>query len=206
MNCHGTCARGHDAIGGERRVRVASSIMLYDIHTGNPLDVPPLTQAFIATAEPYAVTEAQALKMLDGRAPGKHTFAEITEAARKHANTDLFHRGPSGRVFVRVGREFHAVGVGKSNGARLSTSSRKANPAAKVRWRVMQGGHTLASGYATSSPKARAAAGREARKKAVREAGRKAARSTAWTEGFHVEVSGHTRYPLATNARLRIWS
>jgi hypothetical protein len=52
--------------------------MLYDIHTGNPLDVPPLTQAFIATAEPYAVTEAQALKMLDGRAPGKHTFAEIS--------------------------------------------------------------------------------------------------------------------------------
>jgi hypothetical protein len=98
--------------------------MLYDIHTGNPLDVPPLTQAFIATAEPYAVTEAQALKMLGGMAPGKHTFAEITEAARKHANTDLFHRGPSGRVFVRVGREFHAVGVGKSNGARLSTSSR----------------------------------------------------------------------------------
>lgn len=311
--------------------------MLYDLQTGDALRVPPLTQAFIATAEPYAVTEAQALQMLGGTPPGKHTLVEITEAARKHANTDLFHRGPSGRVFVRVGREFHAVGLGKGNGRHdvgtpsrpgakavndggphskaqpgarqaygmgrewgkkmadvaevrigacadeaadairagdkrmmavdwhplrkvprefvadyrrgfdeavrdgaqaivdgqkmlyrhasiplcgvvgaskprakkvAAKAKRKANAAAKVRWRVMQGGYGLATGFATSITKAREAASNEARKKAVREAGRKQARSALWEEGFHLEVNGLTRYPLAKRSEhlRRTWS
>lgn len=100
--------------------------VLYDLHTGNPLRITSMTPAFIAVAEPFSITLKQARAALESQDVQAHSAAQIMEAARTHADTDVTRRGPANRVFVRVGNEFHAVAVGTGGGSAKANGAQRA--------------------------------------------------------------------------------
>ena len=99
--------------------------VLYDLHTGNPLRITSMTPAFIAVAEPFSITLKQARAALENQDVQAHSAAQIMEAARTHADTDVMRRGPANRVFVRVGNEFHAVAVGTGGGSAKANGAQR---------------------------------------------------------------------------------
>lgn len=136
--------------------------MLYDLHTGEPVTITSPTPAFFAVAEPYSVTIKQARAMLGGADVRSQSAAQIVDAARKHADTDVATRGPAGRVFVRVGGSFHAVAVGSENPAYPVRYSTQNPDWSAMRAKASHYGSRAATGareaYAWTAPRAKRAA------------------------------------------------
>ena len=137
-----------------------TGVTLFDIYTGKNIAVTEPTRAFHLVAEPYSLTIAQARTALGGEEPPAYSVESIEHEARTRADTDLFRGGPSDRVFVRVGREYHAVAVPTGS---LTYRGAAQNPDwSAIRAKASHYGSRAAAGareaYAYAAPRARRAA------------------------------------------------